>query len=161
MSETHETLQGLVNEIEDAKAAYNEEVEKNAEDGVLTKEEEMEEPENILFNAISDTTVNILKDSAITEQFKTVVEGMGESVAGALMAITAITTTHAAYQAVVFHDELLKKELIKQFDSFAYHINETKGILGECQARLTVLEKKVDLLMEHKKLEEIDPMING
>ncbi len=161
MENIPETLEQWKDTIKDDQKRYNEELEKNAaesinvKEGICTKEDEINQPENILFNAISESSLNILSDPALQKLFDVLKSELSESGLSTLTALMSICMSHSAYHAVVFHDELLRRELTKQFDNMVEHINRGKSDTGELYARVTVLEKKVGDIINDMRIKTI------
>lgn len=160
------TLSELVQEIE--------ETQKNIQESYQSKQEEEngESPEapveddigKILSDAITSSTVEILSDPAILNQFNIMKAALDENNhAGAITALTsiiAISASHAAYQAIIFHDSLLKQELTKQFENIANYINNHRTNLGLQEVKIQVLEKKINDLITNQAIDKLSKEIN-
>ena len=161
MSDMPETIEQWKDTIKDDLKRYNDDVEKmassspNVEEGICTKEDEINQPENVLFNAISNSSINILSDPTLQKLFDALKNELSEEGLSTLLALISIAMSHSAYSAIVFHDELLKQELSRQFDNIAEHINKGKSDMGEAYARLSVLEKKVGDIINEMRIKNI------
>jgi hypothetical protein len=144
ISEVKENLLGLIKNS------------KKVKDGVLTEEEAMHEPENIVYLNIVDTIIHILKNEELSKQFKLLEENnISNEAIKILINIIAVITTNATYSAVVFYDELLKKELSKQFDNLGNHINKLTSEINGIKPACEVYNKKIGNIEKILKINEI------
>ena len=125
----------------------------DVKEGINTKEEEMQEPQNLLFTKISESVILTLQNPDIINGFAVIHNsGFGKEATEVLINIIAITAATTAFNAMTFYDGLLKEELTKQFDHIANHINNSKsdiqGIMSACE----VYKKKIGELENQLKL---------
>lgn len=120
---------------------------KDSEDvksGKCTKEEELQEPGYVLYNHITECTVNILQSPTVEAAFDMLSKKLGDEATKALIDVFAISMTNSAHQAVLFYDELLKKELTKSFDSVGHHLNLAKADIQAHSGAIDVFRKRLD-----------------
>ncbi len=141
---------------------YIQDAPNNEEAGNEAPEDISEEPEfeNELFNAIIDTSINILKTEAVQEMFDELKKELSPQCTGTLVKLLTVVMSQSAYHAIMFHDELLRMELIKQFDSLIHHINLNKQDIGEMKSHIQVANKKISMLHEHLQIAEMDGILN-
>lgn len=128
---------------------------KEVKEGKCTLEDELKEPKYVLYNQITECTIQILQSPTVVDAFTMLSEKLGDEVAGALVDIFAISMTNSAHQAVLFYDELLKKELTKSFDSVGHHINLAKADIQAHTGAIDVFRKRLDKLEQKQKIDKI------
>ena len=146
---------GLNSELK--KAAENSE---DVKSGLSTPEEEMQEPGNVLFNAISEISIKILEDPAVSEQFIVLAKELSAEAVKALINAMAIAMTYSAYHSIAFYDDLLKKELEKQFQNIGHHINLGKADMEGYESVIKVLKTKIGEISEKLQIIELKNKIN-
>ncbi len=125
----------------------------DVKDGKSTPEEEKQEPGYLLYNQIADTMLEIMQKPEITSAFVAIGKKLGDDVSTNLVNIIAICTVTVAHNAIVFYDDLLKKELTQQFSFFGNHLNECKADVAAFRSVLEVFKKRID---ETTKKEQLD-----
>jgi hypothetical protein len=156
-------LEESVKEVEKTMETFNQLIEESEDvkEGRTTSEEEKQEPGNMLFIKISEMVISILKDPNFTKSFKKISEsGLGDDATRELVNILAITSANSAYQALIFYDELLKKELTKQFDHIAHHINIDKSDISGIKSACEVFGKKIGNIENTIKASELKKSVN-
>lgn len=128
--------------------------------GKCTLEEELNEPAYVLFNQISESSVKILENEAINQAVIELSKQIGEDASIHLAELITIAMTNAAYYAVLSYDNLLKKELTKQFENVSHHINLSKSDIEGHAAVLTVFRKRLSDIEDRLKRGDINDMIN-
>ena len=159
-------LDEVVEDIKVTKNEFNEKIEQIAreteeiKDGVVNKEAIIESAGVRMYKAILETTGSILDNKEVKPLFEELAESMEEMKLTALTSLIVVSAAHAAYQGIVFYDDLLKEELNPQFDNLVAHINHDKQEIGLLKAKMTVMEKKLDELMLNIKTQNISKEIN-
>ena len=121
--------------------AATEDVIANAE---KTKENKEDKLVPVLFKQISDTSIEILNSPEITVAFKLMEgEGISKKAISTLIQVIAISMSNAAYQSILFYDDLLKQELTRQFDNIGDHVNMTKADVEGIKAAIQVHTQKI------------------
>ena len=147
MNDSIENIKDFQKKMEDASG--------NTEDvrsGMSTKEEEQQEPAYLLLNGIADTSVKILQMPTVAAFFEKLSNKLGSDLTHDLIEVLTIIMSNSAYEAVVFYDELLKRELTKQFDNvgetfnkIGADVNAHNGVLSVFKARLDEIEKSLKI----------------
>lgn len=127
----------------------------DVKDGKTTVEEEQEEPGYLLYNQIANSMMDILKQPEITNGFVEIGKKLGADISTTLVNIISIATVTASHNAIVFYDELLKKELTNQLQFFGGHLNECKADITAYKSVLEVFKKRLDTIEKQMKLDEI------
>lgn len=136
-----------------SKAAENTE---DVKKGDATLEEEKQEPDFLLFDAISESSIAILQLPSIQEGFKHLSENITEDGVKKLIEIMVIAMTHSAYNAITFYDGLLKEELIKQFDHYGDSLNSCIGKVNAHEGAIAVLKERVNSFIKEKQVDELN-----
>lgn len=148
------TLNNTIKDLENMRKAMNESVEKSEDvkNGKCTIEDEKREPGYILYNQIAEANIKILSMPATVEIFSKLSENLGEEMSRSLVELLAITMTQSAHQAIIFHDNLLKEEITKQFDNLVEYININHaeisahtGAIKVFKAQLNEIQKKLQI----------------
>ena len=157
----NEYIQESINGIKEGQEEFNDAVKKAAEnsqdvkDGKSTVEEEMQEPENILYNEIAETSIRILSDKIVHESFDIIAKELSIESMQALTSILAIIMTRSAFEAILFYDELLKKELSKQFGEQVHHINLLKSDVMGHNGALKVFKAQLEEIKKQLRTSEL------
>lgn len=129
----------------------------DVKNGDATPEEEQKEPDYILFNAIADNSIEIMKMPIMVDFFSKISTKLGEDLTENLIEMLAIIVSNSSYAAVQFYDSLLKEELGAQFqnvgDAFnalGADVNAHTGALEVFKDRLTNIEKRLSSLDDGK-----------
>lgn len=147
----------------DGIAAFQERLKKATEEtedvknGDATPEDEQQEPDYILFNAICDSSIEIMSKPIIVEFFSKISDKLGEDLTHNMIEMMAIIMSNSAYAAVQFYDNLLKDELRKQFENIGNtfnllgaDVNAHTGVLEVYRSRLDEIEKRLNSLDDGK-----------
>lgn len=118
-----------------------------------------ENPSFVLFDRIVESSIGILKSPDISSLFGTVAEKVGEDTAKALIEAFAISMSHSAYEASVFYDALLKKELDKQFNNIESYINNLIGTVKAHSAVLEVNKKEINDIKHKLMIEDFKKQV--
>lgn len=135
----------------------------NTEDvksGKCTAEDEKQEPGYILYNAISESSIEILKQPTVVKFFENISKDIGEDFSKSLVELLAICMSHSAYTAITFYDQMLKGELTKQFDHYGDHLNAIGGTVKSHDAVLEVFSKRLSELEKKNKLDSVKTEVN-
>lgn len=102
----------------------------------------------ILHNQIVESTINIIKSAEVEKAMITIGEkmNMDQECVMSFINLMAICMTNSAHQAVLFYDDLLKKELRKQFDNVGNHINMGKADIEGIKAAIQIQQKRLGKL---------------
>ena len=141
-------MQDSIDGLNHAKKVFNESI-KNSQpvkDGELTAEEAYQEPGYILYDKINETCISILKNEKVIERFARIEDGIGLETTRTLIELLTIIMTHSAYQSICVYDELLKKEITKQFEIFGNNQNILKSITDAHESVLKVFKEKINKL---------------
>lgn len=150
MNDSIDSIKNFQKDMEAASA--NTEDVKN---GTATKEEEQQEPGYILYNGIAETSIQIMQSPIISNLFDALNEKLGEDLTKKIVEAFTIMMTTSAYEAVVFYDELLKKELTNQFDSIAKSFSMISADVTAHTGVLEVFKKRLDDISKSLKIDEI------
>ncbi len=123
--------------------------------GKCTEEDELQEPKYVLYNQITECTVQILQSPTVEKAFEVLSEKLGDDIAKAFVDILAISMTNSAHQAVLFYDELLKKELTKSFDTVGHHINLAKADIQAHSGAIDVFRKRLDEIDNKMQIDKV------
>lgn len=141
----HEMIQEKLRKIAEA----NEDV----QSGKISVEDELKEPDYVLYGQILKSTTDILRTPETKKLFDQIRIQFGEDLTAALMEFFAAAITQSSYNAVIFYNGLLKEELTQQFDHMGKPLNQCiaevkahDGVLRSFGKRITRLEsiQKVD-----------------
>lgn len=119
------------------------------------KNEENDNPAFILYNSITKTSIELLQSESAIETFKKIESKIGEDATKSMIEMFAIMLTQSSYDAVLTYDSLLKKELDKQFDHFAEHLNIAKADIEAHQGALTVFRKQLNEIQTKLEISKI------
>ena len=158
MSDNKEiNLDASVAELEDLKQKLHEAAEhtQDVENGDATPDEERQEPEYILFNKITETTLEILKMPSFVEGFKTISLILGEESAKKVAEMMAVAMTHSAVSAVMFYDEYLNEQLTKQFNRFAEALNNTIAVVNGMEPAMEIYKKRISEIEKQIRINKI------
>ena len=103
-----------------------------------------EDPSYVLYDSITESTINILKLKPMRDLFDKISDSVGEGTAKSMIEMISLCMTHSAHNAVVFYDELLKSELTKQFDLYGDSLNECIAVVNAHAGVLKILKKRID-----------------
>lgn len=157
----NEPMNESINEIKDLQEKFNLAIQTSAENsedvknGICTANDEVNEPGNVLFNQIVENTVKILGDPEVKKAFVTIAKGIGSETTKALLDIISITMSYSAFQAITFYDDLLKRELTKQFDNVGNHINISKADIEAHKSVLQMFKKQIGDINNKLQIDEI------
>lgn len=147
MNDSIDNIKNFQKKMEEA-SANTEEV----KSGDIKKEDEQQDPAYILYNAISNNSIEILNSPTIQSTFETMSEKMGDDFTKKFIEMMVVIMTNSAHSAVVLYDEMLKKELTESFnkvgDGFSTvcaDVNAHTGVLEIFKKRLEIIEKKLNL----------------
>lgn len=147
-------LNDTIRDLENMRKAMNESIEQSEDvkNGKCTIDDEKHEAGYILYNQIAETNIKILSMPTTVEIFSKLSESLGEEMSRSLVELLAITMTQSAHQAIIFHDNLLKEEISKQFDNLVEHININHaeiaahtGAIKVFKAQLNEIQKKLQI----------------
>lgn len=164
MSENN-NLNEVIKDIKEQQKIVNKAIEDSIDASEEVKEGlvDKEEAKNVgvlLYNAILETVVDILNQPEVKTQYDIIKEKLDDKTMAALTSIIGVAASHAAYRAIIFHDNLLKEELIKQFDNLVMHINEDKKRIGLLETRMLVSEKRVEGIRTKLITDKISEEVN-
>ena len=156
-----DNLRKSVEQLKELQMDFNTTVETKAQESEDIKEdqstieEKKREPENVLFNGIIDNTVNILQNPIINKSFEVMAKDMSADSVSALVNIVAIAMTYSSYQAIVFYDDLLKQELVKQFENVGKYINAIKADQEGQGGAIKIIRNQINEIVTKFKIDEI------
>ena len=111
-------------------------------------ENQINDPSYVLFDQITKSTIEILKQPELEKIFGKISETLGDDTAKGLIEIFSASMTHSAYEAIVFYDGLLKIELSNQFDNIGKFINNLAADIKAHNAVLEVHKKDINEIKE-------------
>lgn len=152
-------LNDSVNDINKMKDIINEKIINDDTDDMLTEEEKKQEPDLLLYNAISESSIQILQQETVVNLFKYLSTKFDEDVIKSIIELITLTMTQSAYNAIVFYDNLLKEELTNQFDNYGKHLNDTTAIAKSHDAVLQVFGQRITDLENINKIKNIKDSI--
>ena len=157
MHNEHNLLNESIDDIKNFQKDM-EEASGNTEDvknGTATKEEEQQEPAYILYKGISESSIGIMQSPIIVNMFEALSEQLGEETTKKIVEAFTIMMTTSAYNAVVFYDELLKKELTQQFDNVSKAFSNIGANVTAHTGVLEVFKKRLDEISKSLQIDEI------
>jgi hypothetical protein len=142
-------LEGSINDIKAGQEKFKEAATAatgNTEEQDAAEKEAFGDLGTVLFNQITETSIGIIQTPEIEESLLTIATNMNMDQASiaALINIIAISMTNSAHQAILFYDDLLKKELTKQMDNVGHHINLGKTDSEAFKSVLQIHQKRID-----------------
>jgi len=132
----------------------------DVKEGRSTAEEEQQEPAYVLYNAIVETSIEIMKLPSFVKGFNHIADKFGEDCAKELSEMMVIAMTQSAHNAILMYDSLLKEELTKQFDHYGKALNECIGIVNAHNSVLEVYKSKLGTIEKNIKLESMNKEAN-
>lgn len=120
------------------------------------KDKENDNPGYILYNAIANSSIELLKNDTVINTFKKLSDKLGEDLSKSIVEMFAILLTQSSYQSVLFYDSLLKKELDIQFKHYTEHINIAKADISAHHDVLKVLRKQLNDIQDKLKIKEFE-----
>lgn len=153
-------IEDSVNELKSAQQSFEKAASaptEKTEEQAAAEKESFGELGTILFNQITEASIAIIQTPEIEKSLLTIATNMNmdqESLT-ALINIIAISMTNSAHQAVLFYDDLLKKELTKQMDNTVHHINLGKADGEAFKSVLQIHQKKIDEISSILKIDKI------
>ena len=159
MSDNKEiNLDASVAELEDMQQKLHDAAEhtQDVQNGDATPEEEREEPEYILFSKITETTLEILKLPSFVEGFKTISLILGEESSKKVAEMIAVAMAHSAISAIMFYDEYLSQQLVKQFNNFAKALNDTIAVVNAMEPAMEIYKKRSADIEKRLQIEKIE-----
>lgn len=143
--------------IEEAKKKLDKAIEESEQikSGEVKKEDVQEDPGYILFNKISDTCINILRDEALIKYFESLEKGMGLDSTKSLLEMLVIIITRASYQSIIEYNDMLKAELDERLKILDSHDNILKADVDACKSALSVFNKKLGDLENNEILKKV------
>lgn len=124
------------------------------EDENTNSAEENSNPSFVLYHAIAETVVSVLSREEVANTFKMLASSLGEAESKSLVELLAIIITQANYQSLIFYDNLLKGELIKQFDHYTASINNIAADVNAHNSVLKVFKKTLGEIQDSLKIEK-------
>lgn len=111
----------------------------------------------VLFNNISDTVIKIFETPEVVRRLNIISSNMNmdKDTVSSLIEIISLCVVHASYESVLFYDDLLKKELVKQFDNTVHHINLLKGESEAYKGVLQIHQKQINEIKNSLKINDI------
>ena len=126
------------------------------EENNLSEKEKQEEPDYLLYNSISESSIEILQQESVLKLFNQIGDKLGSDIAKSLTELMAIAMTHSAYSAILFYDGLLKKELTNQFNHYGEHLNDATAIVKSHDSVLEVFGNRLTDLESKNKIDNIN-----
>ena len=130
----------------------------DVKEGISTAEEETEEPIYKLYDGIAECVIKILQSESIQMEFQKLSAASSVSDANfisSLIELLAIIMTHSAYNAVVWYDTLLKKELDKAFENYGNAVNNIGATTQGIENAMKVFKKRITDLEKKAQIEDI------
>lgn len=150
-------LQHEIDSIRKAQAAAEKAASEtdDVKEGRCTPEDEKAEPGFVLYNRIAESMIEIMQQPEVTNGFVKIGKILGEEVSTTLVSIIAMCTVTGAHNAIVFYDELLKKELSQNFELVSKRVNEAVADTAAFRGVLEVFKKKLDEIEKKDKISQI------
>jgi len=120
----------------------------------VNESKENTNPSFILYDSIATSSISLLEDNAVVNTFKKISESIGEETSKNLVELLVITMTQSAYNAIIFYDQLLKKELDTHFKAIANNMNILKADTDAHHEVLKVFKKQLGEIQNKSTLEE-------
>ena len=153
---TIESLNKTAVEIDEATRKMNEEDESREENDSKNQNNENTDPAYVLYNAIADNSIELLRNETVINTFRKIADTVGEDVSKSIIEMMAILMSQSAYHAIVFYDTLLKKELDNQFNHFAAHINTNRADIDAHSGVLKVFKQQLSTIQNSLKIEKFE-----
>lgn len=148
-----DSIKGVKNAQKDMKKSASKS--QAVKEGIVTPEEELKEPGYVIYNAISENVIKILQEDNVIKMFKEMSKYIPGPCTQLLIELLAILMTNASYSSILFYDELLKKELINQFDNVGHHINLAKSDIEGIKSAMEVHRKQLSEISETLMINKI------
>lgn len=133
------------------KAAENMEKSAKTEEEKAAAEEVKESAAVKLYNAITDATVDILRQPTVVKIFDEFGSKIGKDFSSKLVELVAITMSHSAVHAIIAYDGLLKHDLEEHdkqiFEALNILLADDKGhdmAIKEIRDRISEMQKKLE-----------------
>lgn len=151
-------LQHEIDEIEKSKKAAEEALKQHPDvkEGKSTIEEEKQEPGFILYNQIAESMIDIMKKPEVSIGFIKIGKQLGEEMSRTFVDLIAVCTVTAAHNAIVFYDDLLKKEIKTHFDVLTNYTNNNSADIHALKSVLEVFNKRLSEIEKKLKIDEIN-----
>lgn len=155
--ETPDKLKQTIETVEKMRDNVNKMVSEHPDvkSGKMTPEEEMKEPGYVLYNQITESVIQTLSRPDIASCFVKIGEKLGEEFSQNFVSIIALCMSTSAHNAIVFYDELLKKELQNQFREVENHINLCETDVAAFGKVMEVFKKKLGDLEKEKMINQM------
>lgn len=156
MKEDKDNLDEITRKLEKHKEAFKKWIEnpeeykkefKDASDVDIT-------PAMELYTSIAESSINILQNPDVVNIFKQISESIDDKLSARIVELMAITMTQSAHNAILYYDDMLKKELNKQFEHIAHHVNLCRADVDGHTAVLDTFRKRIGDVENKLKVSE-------
>lgn len=160
--ETNNPFNDTIDNFNKAKNIIDEETRKQDDtvEDVTKETDENNHPAYVLYNAIANNSIELLKNDTIVNTFRKLATAVGEDISKSMVEMFAILLTQSAYQAILFYDTLLKQELDNQFNHFAEHINASRADINAHHSALKVFKQQLSEIQTKLNINEIEKTHN-
>lgn len=132
----------------------------DVKDGNCTADDEKKEPGFLLYNAIIESSVEILQKEPVVKLFSELSGVIGEDTSHKFVELLAICMSQSAYNAITFYDQLLKGEITMQFDHYGKHLNALGAEVNAHKGSLEVFQKRLSDIENTIKINEVKSKID-
>lgn len=123
--------------------------------GKVTVEEQLKEPGYLLYEQIMNSVIDTLSGPQAAACFVKIGEKLGPEFTQNFVAVIGLCMASSAHNAIVFYDELLKKELQAKFSEVSAHVNTCETDVATFGGVMKVFKKRLDELEKDKKIKEV------
>ena len=145
MNEKKSNTEKAVDEINNFREAMRKATENSddVKDGISTVEEEQQEPEFVLFDAIAESSINTLQMDAVVESMNKIADKLGDDLTSELCTIMAVLMSNSAFNAIMFYDDLLREQINEKFKEYDSIINDISAVTNGMNGAMEVFKKRI------------------
>jgi division protein CdvB (Snf7/Vps24/ESCRT-III family) len=141
LNESIDDIKGFKEKLKEA-TKFTEDV----KNGDATPEDEQQEPDYILYQAIADSSIQIMQMDEVINLFSKLSSKLTEPLTKDLITLLTIVMTNSSYNAISFYDNLLKDELQAQFQAICDAFNQMAGEVHAHTGVFEVYKKRLDTI---------------
>jgi hypothetical protein len=157
----NQPLEDSINDMKDVQEKLENATKPDSQDTPDSKDDKG--AANILFKQISETSIEILQTPEVEAMLDKISQnsGLNQNSMSALVSLIAICMTHSAHNAILFYDDLLKKELTKQMDNISHHMNLCKADIEGIKGAIQIHQKQIGIINNSLKIDDVIKNMNS
>ena len=124
--------------------------------GISTPEEEKEEPEFQMYDVIAETTIKILQNEHVVNTFNELAKKVGDELTKSLIESISIMMTNSAFNAILWYDKLMEKNIVPQFNALVEKVNMLDADVTGYGGAIRVLKEKVSLIEKQSQINNLN-----